>query len=173
MCRPPTIRTFNYNYVETVLESSMALFNLHNPYEREEFKRYVNTIYNELVKAPLGIVEIKKKHLKRSKSQNSYLHVCLGYYASEFGYSLDEVKQDIFKRQINSDIFEVERKNKRGQTVKRLRSSTDLDTKEMTTAIERFRNWSSAVAGLYIPAPNETEALFAAQKQMEQYEQYL
>lgn len=151
----------------------MALFNLHNEYERQQFKAYCNKMYEECIKSPLGLVEVKKKHRQRSSSQNAYLHVCLGYYASEFGYSIDEVKQDIFKRKLNKDIFEVERVNKRGQMVVRLRSSRDLDTEEMTRAIERFRNWSSAVAGLYIPSPNETEALFAAQKQMEQYAEYL
>lgn len=151
----------------------MALFNLHNEYERHQFKVYCNMVYKECIKAPLGLVEVKKKHRQRSSSQNAYLHVCLGYYASEFGYSIDEVKQDIFKRKLNKDIFEVEQVNKRGQKVVRLRSSRDLDTEEMTRAIERFRNWSSAVAGLYIPSPNETDALFAVQQQMEQYAEYL
>jgi len=67
----------------------------------------------------------------------------------------------------------AKRVNKRGQEVVRLRSSRDLDTAEMTTAIERFRNWSSAVAGLYIPSPNETDALFEAQRQMEAYAEFL
>lgn len=151
----------------------MAIFNLHNEYERQQFKEYCKKIYNDCIKNPLGIVEIKKKHRLRSLSQNAYLHVCLGYYASEFGYSLDEVKQDIFKRKLNKDIFEVERVNKRGQKIVRLRSSRDLDTEEMTRAIERFRNWSSAITGLYIPSPNETEALFAAQQQIDKYIEYL
>jgi len=151
----------------------MAVFNLKNPYEAQQFKEYCNKVYQECMKAPLGIVEVKKKHRQRSSSQNAYLHVCLGYYASEFGYSIDEVKQDIFKRKLNRDIFEVKRVNKRGQEVVRLRSSRDLDTAEMTTAIERFRNWSSAVAGLYIPSPNETDALFEAQRQMEAYAEFL
>lgn len=151
----------------------MAIFNLHNPYERQQFKDYCNKVYEECIKAHLGLVEVKKKHRQRSDSQNRYLHVCLGYFASEFGYSLEEVKQDIFKRKLNKDIFEVERVNRRGQIVRRLRSTRDLDTLELTKALERFRNWSSAVAGLYIPSSNETEALFAAQQQMEQYEQYL
>lgn len=149
------------------------IFNLKNPYEAQQFKDYCNKVYDECIKAPLGIVEVKKKHRQRSDSQNRYLHVCLGYFASEFGLSLEEVKQDIFKRKLSNDIFQVERVNKRGQKVKRLRSSSDLDAQEMTTAIERFRNWSSAVAGLYIPSPNETEALFEAQRQMEAYQEYL
>lgn len=149
------------------------IFNLKNPYEAQQFKEYCNKVYDECIKAPLGIVEVKKKHRQRSDSQNRYLHVCLGYFASEFGLSLEEVKHDIFKRKLSNDIFQVERVNKRGQKVKRLRSSSDLDTAEMTTAIERFRNWSSAVAGLYIPSSNETEALFEAQRQMEAYQEYL
>lgn len=149
------------------------IFNIKNPYEAQQFKEYCNKVYDECMKAPLGIVEVKKKHRQRSDSQNRYLHVCLGYFASEFGLSLEEVKQDIFKRKLSKDIFQVERVNKRGQKVNRLRSSSDLDAQEMTTAIERFRNWSSAVAGLYIPSPNEAEALFEAQRQMEAYQEYL
>jgi len=149
------------------------IFNIKNPYEAQQYKEYCNKVYNECLKAPLGIVEVKKKHRQRSDSQNRYLHVCLGYFASEFGLSLEEVKLDIFKRKLSSDIFQVERVNKRGQKVKLLRSSSDLDTAEMTTVIERFRNWSSAVAGLYIPSPNETEALFEAQRQMEAYQEFL
>ena len=149
------------------------IFNIKNPYETQQYKEYCNKVYNECLKAPLGIVEVKKKHRQRSDSQNRYLHVCLGYFASEFGLSLEEVKLDIFKRKLSSDIFQVERVNKRGQKVKLLRSSSDLDTAEMTTVIERFRNWSSAVAGLYIPSPNETEALFEAQRQMEAYQEFL
>lgn len=151
----------------------MAIFNLKNPYEAQQFKEYCNKVYEECLHAPLGLVEIKKKQRPRTKAQNAYLHVCLGYYASEFGYSMDEVKIDLFKRKLNKDIFEVERTNKRGQKVVSLRSSRDLDVREMTTAVERFRNYSSAVAGLYIPSPNETEALFAAQRQIEQYIEYL
>jgi len=151
----------------------MALFNLHNEYERQQYKEYCKRLYDECCRAPLGLVEVKRKHRQRSTSQNAYLHVCLAYYASEFGYTLEEVKFDVFKRQLNKDIFERTRKNKRGEDVVYIRSSKDLDTAEMTTAIERFRNWSSAVAGLYIPAPHETEAIFAAQQQIERYLEFM
>lgn len=144
------------------------IFNLANEYEREKFKEYCNEQYKQG-----GIVEVKRKHRQRSLSQNAYLYVLLGYFASEFGSTIEEVKYDIFKRKCNPDIFKVERVNKRGQKVTALRSSRDLDTAEMTTAIERFRNWSSAVAGLYLPSPGEEEALIYAQQQIENYEQYL
>ncbi len=144
------------------------LFNLKNPYERDRFKEYVNGLFVEQ-----ACVEVKKKHTKRTLAQNSYLHVLLGYFATEFGYSLEEVKYEYFKKKCNPDIFVRKRTNKRGFEVEYLRSSTDLDTAEMTTAIERFRNYSSAECGLYLPEPHEGEMLFFAQQQIERFKEYL
>ena len=117
----------------------MALYNLSNPYDRQKFKE----VANKMVLAQ-EYVELKKKHTQRSLAQNSYLHLLLGYFASEFGYTLEEVKFDLFKKHCNADIFIRQRRNKRGNEVKYVRSSTELDKAEMTTAIERFRNYSAA-----------------------------
>lgn len=146
----------------------MALYNLKNVYDRKKFKEACNqmVLNNEYV-------ELKKKKTQRSLAQNSYLHCLLGYFASEFGYTLEEVKFDIFKKICNRDIFERNRINRRGQQVTYIRSSTELDKAEMTTAIERFRNYSSAQCGLYLPSPNEGEMLFFAQQQIEQCKDYM
>lgn len=146
----------------------MACFDLNNPYDRQQFKEKVE---HALSKGYL--VELKRKTTQRSLAQNSYLHVLLGYFASEFGYTLEEVKIDIFKRTCNKEIFERERLNRRGQKVRYVRSSTELDKREMTEAIERFRNYSSARCGLYLPSPNEGEALFYAQQQIERYKEFM
>ena len=146
----------------------MALYNLKNVYDRKRFKEACNqmVLNNEYV-------ELKKKKTQRSLAQNSYLHCLLGYFASEFGYTLEEVKFDIFKKICNRDIFERKRVNRRGQKVTYIRSSTELDKAEMTTAIERFRNYSSAQCGLYLPTPNEGEMLFFAQQQIEQCKEFM
>lgn len=146
----------------------MALYNLKNVYDRKKFKEACNqmVLNNEYV-------ELKKKKTQRSLAQNSYLHCLLGYFASEFGYTMEEVKFDIFKKICNRDIFEKKRVNRRGQQVTYIRSSTELDKAEMTTAIERFRNYSSAQCGLYLPSPNEGEMLFFAQQQIEQCKDYM
>ena len=146
----------------------MALYNLKNVYDRKKFKEACNqmVLNNEYV-------ELKKKKTQRSLAQNSYLHCLLGYFASEFGYTLEEDKFDIFKKICNRDIFEKKRVNRRGQQVTYIRSSTELDKAEMTTAIERFRNYSSAQCGLYLPSPNEGEMLFFAQQQIEQCKDYM
>lgn len=143
----------------------MALYNLKNPYDRAKFKERTDAMM-----AAQDYVELKKKNTQRSLAQNSYLHLLLGYFASEFGFTLDEVKIDFYKRKCNPDIFVIERVNRRGQKVRTLRSSADLDKAEMTRSIERFRNWSSAECGLYLPSPNEGEALFYAQQQVEMYQ---
>lgn len=144
------------------------LFNLRNPYDRQRFDEQVKAM-----KAAQDYVELKRKHTNRSLAQNSYLHLLLGYFASEFGYTLDEVKQDIFKKHCNIDIFKRSRRNKRGSTVTYIRSTAELDKEEMTRAIERFRNYSSAQCGLYLPQPNEHESIFFAQQQIEYYKEYM
>ena len=144
------------------------IFNLNNEYERQQFKEYVNQQFKKG-----GIVEVVRKNPKRSLAQNAYLHLILGLYASEFGYTLEDVKYDIFKREVNPDIFKKVRRNRRGEEVTYMRSTTDLDKAEMTLAIDRFRNYSSAVAGLYIPAPDEYQALLHAQQQVEKYKEFI
>lgn len=146
----------------------MALYNLSNPYDLQKFKEKANALAKEK-----AYVELKKKHTQRSLAQNSYLHLLLGFFASEFGYTLEEVKFDLFKKHCNPDIFIRKRKNKRGMEVRYVRSSTELDKLEMTQAIERFRNYSSAQCGLYLPEPNEHEAIFFAQQQIEQYAEFM
>ena len=144
------------------------LYNLRNEYERQKLDEDIARL-----KARNCVIEVKQKRLQRTMAQNSYLHCILSYYGSEFGYSLEEVKVDVFKRRVNKEIFEEEITNKRGDKVIHLRSTTSLDTKEMTTAIERFRNYSASVAGLYIPSPDEQEALIYAQQQIEKCLEYL
>lgn len=150
------------------------LFNLNNEKDRLDYKEYCNTLYQKALKSKLGfIVEVKKKNRPRSLAQNSYLHFCIDYYASEFGYDREYAKQDIFKQLVNREIFARQRMNKRGQMVTYWRSTSDLDTKEMTDAIEKFRNYASMIAGLYIPEANEESALCEAMKQIALCEKYL
>lgn len=101
--------------------------------------------------------ELKAKHKKRSISQNSYLHLILTWFGIETGYTMEEVKQEIFKKQVNSSLFydgEFEGKIQ-GFKIERWRSTASLDTAEMTLAIDRFRNFSSIELGIYLPEPRE------------------
>ena len=70
-------------------------------------------------------------------------------------------------------MFEMEIVNKKGMTIKTLRSSADLSTGEFTLAIERFRNYASSQAGIYLPSPNEREFLLHIQQEVEKQREYL
>jgi len=102
--------------------------------------------------------ELTEKKPKRSYNQNRYLHLVLGWFSIETGYTLDYTKRELYKKLINKETYEIEVKGRLG-TVKDLRSSKDLDSKEMTLTIERFRNWSSKEAGIYLPSPDDIDFL--------------
>ena len=116
------------------------IYDLKNEYQIPKFKEYVNKLFKER-----AVVEVKKKLPNRTLAQNSYLHLLLGYFGSEYGCSLDEAKIDFYKRTCNRDLFERKTVNKKGNEVTYLRSSAELTTGEMTLSIDRFRNWSASV----------------------------
>lgn len=103
--------------------------------------------------------ELKEKHPKRSISQNNYLHLILSWFALEYGESLQYTKQVIFKKDVNQDIFQYEFINRiTGEIRIDYRSTSDLDTKEMTIAIDRFRDYA-AKGGIYLPEPKDLSIL--------------
>lgn len=144
------------------------IFNLNNSFEHDRFKEYVNQLYKQK-----AIVEVKKKLPNRTLAQNSYLHLLLGYFGSEYGCSLDEAKIDFYKRTCNRDLFERKTVNKKGNEVTYLRSSAELTTGEMTLSIDRFRNFASSEAGIYLPSPNEREFLIHIQQEIERHKEFL
>lgn len=144
------------------------IYNLSNEYEVPGFKEKAAKFI-----ADGATVELKKIHPKRTIKQNSYLHLLLGYFGSEYGLSIEEVKLDIFKRTCNAELFKRSHANKKGIRVEFLRSTSELTTGEMTTAIERFRNWSSAVAGIYLPAPDEQEFLTHCRQIIEENREFI
>ena len=144
------------------------IYNLTNEFEVPKFQEKVAKLLSDG-----ATVELKKIHPKRSLAQNNYLHLLLGYFGSEYGLSIEEVKLDIFKRTCNADLFKRSHANKKGVRVEFLRSTAELTTAEMTTAIERFRNWSSAVAGIYLPSANEQEFLIHCKQIIEENKEFI
>lgn len=138
------------------------VYDLSNSYDREKFKRRVNSLYQRH-----SVVELSERKPRRTTPQNSYLHLLLGMFAMETGNTLEFVKQEYFKRLVNHDLFVEQRHDKFAGEIEVLRSSRDLNTGEMTTAIERFRNWSASEADIYLPAPNEQEFLDSIEREMQ------
>ena len=122
------------------------IYNLKKYIDKERAKKRFNDLLEEEAK-----IELKKK-VKRTLRQNRYLHLILGWFGIELGYTLNEAK--ILFKSRSLDIFEYTKNE-----ITFFRSSAELDSKKMTTAIERFRNWSSADAGVYLPEANEDKFL--------------
>lgn len=104
---------------------------------------------------------------KRSTAQNSYLHVILGAVALHIGESLEYVKQEIYKRMVNPNIYVVEKHNKYLGYIEVLRSSKDLNTDEMSRSIDRFRKWA-AEQGIYTPSPDDLATIARISAEMSQ-----
>lgn len=145
------------------------LYNLSNPLDAQ------NALTRLQMLTKRGtIIELTEKKPKRSLSQNSYLHLLLGYFASQTGNTLEWVKQQYYKRLCNPDVFIAEKYDSiLKKAVKYVRSSADLTTDEMTLSIERFRNWSASEAGIYLPDPHSHAELAALQVEVEKYKTYL
>ena len=143
------------------------LYDLRNPLDRERFKRRCNALYQKQ-----GIVDLSEK-TKRSIRQNKFLHLLLGYLAMETGNTLDYVKEVFYKRTANKELFLREKEDEILGKVEYLRSSADLSKEEMTLSIDRFRDWSSQTAGVYLPAANEQEFLASIEYELSKYKQWV
>lgn len=143
-------------------------YNLTNPLDVQNAK----TRLDLLIKRGC-IIELTEKKQKRTLSQNAYLHLLLGYFASQTGNTLEWVKQQYYKKLCNPDIFIGEREDRFLGRVKYVRSSADLRTDEMNLSIERFRNWAASEAGIYLPDPTSEAEIAAMQIEVERYKTYL
>ncbi len=115
----------------------------------------------------------EKKHI-RSISQNSYLHLILSWYALEYGETLEYIKQEVFKKFVCKDLFYYEHINRKtGEVRDGFRSTADLNTQEMTTAIQMFRDFSVKQAGIYLPEPRDLALLNEIQIEVNNNKQYL
>ena len=119
------------------------------------------------------VIELTEKKPNRSLSQNAYLHLLLGYFASQTGNTLEWVKQQYYKKQCNPDLFIAEKQDPYLGTVRYVRSSADLKTDEMNLSIDRFRNWASMEAGIYLPDPTSKAELAQMAVEVERYKTYL
>lgn len=129
-----------------------------------EAKAAQERLFNLTVKK--NVVEIKRINPNRTLSQNSYLHLILGYYGLQVGYTLEEAKI-VYKRDINPDIYVYE-KNKK----KFMRSSADLDVEEMAKTIDRLHQYAAA-QGFPLPLATDQEWLRQIENEIERSQGYL
>lgn len=144
------------------------IFNLANPHEVDKY----NSLTDKL-RMKQAIVEVKEKKKNRTLRQNAYLHVIISYFACEYGCSVEDAKYKYYKITCNKDLYVYKTVNKQGKEVIRTRSSKELDTAQMTLSIDRFRNWSAAVAEIYLPSPQEYDFIIHCQQVIEQNKEFI
>lgn len=145
------------------------VYDLNTDLDRERFKRRVNALY-----AKRSVVECTEYKPRRTNAQNRFLHILLGEFAMQTGNTLEYVKQEYFKRLCNPELFVcIVHDDLAKRDIERLRSSRDLNTGEMTTAIERFRNWAASEAGIDLPLPDETDWIGFIEREMQHQQIWL
>ena len=128
------------------------LLDLKNNLDLVRFKAKVDKCLRDL-----PVVEITEK-TARTSSQNRYLHLLIGVVAMDVGVTIEYAKQEYFKRLVNRAIFCVEVEDRFCGKVVRLRSSAELSKEEMSTAIDRFKQWGRE-QGMYMPEPQDESLL--------------
>jgi len=119
-------------------------------------------------------IDLSEKRRTKTIKQNRYLHVALSYFALQIGERLEFCKRRYFKTVVNPDIFVCEKKDKiTGERVRWLKSWANISKDEAKTAIDRFLVWASAVAGIYIPSPEDTAFINRMEAEIERNKQYL
>lgn len=142
------------------------IYNLHTELDQERFVTKANALLSKGC-----VVELTEKTL-RSRSQNSYLHLCIGVIALETGVTIDYAKREYFKRLVNGDLFIRKERDRYSGEVEVIRSSADLSTEEMRIAIDRFKRWANE-NGFYLPSPEDTARLKDIEIEMGRMRQYL
>lgn len=144
-------------------------YDISNSLHREQARKRLEALLSK----EHGIIELSEVKPQRSIKQNKYLHLLLGFFASEYGETIEYVKEQYFKLAANRSIFVRERDDKLAGRVSYLRSTRDLDKGEMQMAIERFRNWSSINAGIYLPSADEHRLLELAEIEISRNKNFL
>lgn len=93
-------------------------------------------------------IELKEVRKARSVDQNSLLHVYLATFCNETGYMMDEAKE-LFSQLMP----EMLRYQKNGFEFRR--STSTLDTKEMSLLIDKIRQVCNDELGVYLPTSEE------------------
>lgn len=139
----------------------MAIYDTTNALDRARVEKRFATLLQSG-----KVIEVTEFKPKRTSPQNRYLHLILGLFAMEVGQKVEYVKEVYFKKMCNAELFVGKKADRFAGEVEVLRSSKDLNSAEMTTAIERFRNWASEEGGIYLPSPDEESFLAAIEQEM-------
>lgn len=136
---------------------------IYNLKDLEQVKRFHKRVQGLIDKG--ARVDLTEKRGQRTLNQNSYFYLLLGIAGLELGYTTEEMKQ-ILKTRICVEIFAY---GKDGCLF--VRSTADLDSKEMTDVIDKFKV-EMAKMNIYLPDTNEQEKLDAMAAEIQKHYQW-
>ncbi len=143
------------------------LFNLSNLVDKQKAITRFKILLDK--KATIDLTEKNT----RTPKQNKYLHLLINYFACIMGEESEYCKIHHFKIGANKALFEYERINKvTGEFRLALKSSKDLSTKEMTLAIDRFKDYS-AKNGIHLPDATQKDFITEVTQEIERNKQWL
>lgn len=120
------------------------------------------------------VFELRQKQVSKTYKQIKYVHLIMGWFALEYGETLEYIKLEYFKKIVNPEIFEFEFINRKtGEVRMEYRSLADVTKDELTLAINRFRDFSSKEAGIYLPEPRDLAILQQIEIEINNNKQYL
>ena len=90
----------------------------------------------------------------------------------ETGCSIEYIKQEVFKRRVNPDLFVMEKNDPILGHIQVLRSSRDLNKEEMSKAIDRYLKFC-ADNGIYIPSPEDEALIEEAEYELSRLDRWL
>lgn len=111
-------------------------------------------------------IELKKFYQRRSGKQNRYYHFVCAYFAHCYGCTEFEAENVYMKQFAARNIFLVEHEDKTGKKIKYFRSSADLNTAEMASAIKNFLAYAEC-NGIMIPYENDELGRRYCEQQLE------
>lgn len=111
-------------------------------------------------------IELKHYHPKRTNKQNNYYHFVCAYFAHCYGCSQYEAENVYMKQYAAPYIFEVEHEDKDGRKVHYFRSSAELNTVEMSSAIKNFIAYAEC-NGIQIPYEDDELGRRYCEQQLE------
>lgn len=110
----------------------------------------------------------------KTLKQNNYFHLIVGWFAFEYGDTTEHVKQYLIKKIVCAEIFKTEFTNKlTGEIREDYKSFASISKQETTYVINKFRDYASKQAGIYLPAPEEKDFLKEIEVQLKNNQQYL
>ncbi|MBF7090489.1 hypothetical protein IUY40_02875 [Flavobacterium sp. ALJ2] len=120
------------------------------------------------------VFELSAKKVPKTYPQLKYAHLIMSWFALEYGEQLEYIKLEYFKKLVNPSIFQYEFVNRiTGEVRIEYKSLANLTKDELTLAIDRFRDYSSKEAGIYLPEPKDLAIIREIEIQLKNNEQYL